>query len=110
MVELAIEDRVCPKKLCNENAVKSFIEKQLLPAINAQPVDKAHNMYFALQSINEVINIYPFILNFLISDFRFYIPYFRLHILFFIFCHAYLIFYILCCIFIFYISHLTFDI
>ena len=83
MVELAIEDRVCPKKLCNENAVKSFIEKQLLPAINAQPVDKAHNMYFALQSINEVINIYPFILDFLISDFRFYIPYFRLHILFF---------------------------
>ena len=100
MVELAIEDRVCPKKLCNENAVKSFIEKQLLPAINAQPVDKAHNMYFALQSINEVINIYPFILDFLISDFRFHIPYFRLNILF----------YILCCIFIFYISHMTFKI
>ena len=54
MVELAIEDRVIPRKLFDESAVKCFIEKQLLPAINSQPADKAHNMYFALQSINEV--------------------------------------------------------
>ena len=58
MVELAVEDRVIPKKLNNEKAVKSFIEKQLLPAINAQPVDKAHNMFFALQSIYEVCKEY----------------------------------------------------
>ena len=54
MVELAIEDRVIPKEMYNESAVKSFIEKQLLPAINTQAIDKAHNMFYALQSIYQV--------------------------------------------------------
>jgi hypothetical protein len=54
MVELAIEDRVVPKEIFNEKAVSHFIEKQLLPAINAQPAEKAHNMSFALQAIIEV--------------------------------------------------------
>ena len=54
MVELAIEDRVVPKVIFNEKAVSHFIEKQLLPAINAQPAERAHNMSFALQAIIEV--------------------------------------------------------
>ena len=54
MVELAIEDRVIPQTLYSEKAVKCFIEKQLLPAINAQPADKAHNMMHAIKSIHEV--------------------------------------------------------
>ena len=54
MVELAIEDRVEPRNLRNDKAVKSFIEKILLPAINAQPVEKAHNMLYALKEIQEV--------------------------------------------------------
>ena len=54
MVELAIEDRVVPKDIFNEKAVSHFIEKQLLPAINAQPAERAHNMSFALQAIIEV--------------------------------------------------------
>ena len=56
MVELAIEDRTVPKSLSNEKAIKQFIEKQLLPAINAQPADRAHNMYFALKAISETDN------------------------------------------------------
>lgn len=54
MVELAIEDRVMPRSLRNEKAVKTFIEKRLLPAINAQPAGTAHNMLYALKSIHEV--------------------------------------------------------
>jgi hypothetical protein len=54
MVELAIEDRVSPQTLFNEKAVKGFIEKQLLPAINAQSADRAHNMLHAVKSIHEV--------------------------------------------------------
>lgn len=54
MVELAIEDRVIPKNLYNEKAVKYYIEKQLLPSINNQDSDKAHNMYYAVQAIYEV--------------------------------------------------------
>jgi hypothetical protein len=61
MVELAIEDNVVPKELYNETNVTRFIEKQLLPSINAQESNKAHNMYFALQSINQnksPLNVY----------------------------------------------------
>ena len=54
MVELAIEDRVSPQTLHNEIAVKCFIEKQLLPAINAQSAERAHNMMHAVKSIHEV--------------------------------------------------------
>jgi hypothetical protein len=54
MVELAIEDRVIPKDMFNEKSVSNFVEKQLLPAINAQPADRAHNMSYALQAIIEV--------------------------------------------------------
>jgi hypothetical protein len=54
MVELAIEDRVIPKEMFNEKSVSNFVEKQLLPAINAQPADRAHNMSYALQAIIEV--------------------------------------------------------
>lgn len=53
-VEIAIEDRcssATSKTLVN---IQRFIEKKLLPAINAQEVDKAHNMTCALNHILEV--------------------------------------------------------
>jgi hypothetical protein len=53
MVEIAIEDHVegC---LRTPLAITAFIEKTLLPAINAQPSNQAHNMFNALTYINEV--------------------------------------------------------
>ena len=74
MVELAIEDRVIPKEMYNESAVKSFIEKQLLPAINTQAIDKAHNMFYALQSIYQVEELILFICLFLLF-FHYLYPY-----------------------------------
>ncbi len=40
--------------LYDEEGCKSYIEKKLLPAINAQEPSQAHNMIFALNSIIEV--------------------------------------------------------
>jgi hypothetical protein len=57
MVELTIGDRVEQKELVTEKAVQTFIEKKLLPAINAQPADKAHNMKNAVQAIIEVRHV-----------------------------------------------------
>ena len=111
MVELAIEDRVIPKKLFNENAVKSFIEKQLLPAINSQPADKAHNMFFALQSINEVTlkySIHNIHIIFYTSYLMFYVLYFMFYITHFIFYTSYILSFNLLCIL--HITHLIFNI
>ena len=33
--------------------IKDFIEKHLLPAINAQPIERAHNMWYALDAITK---------------------------------------------------------
>ena len=63
MVELAIEDRVMPRNLRNDKAVKTFIEKRLLPAINAQPVGIAHNMLYALKAIHEVGMFCSFVIS-----------------------------------------------
>jgi hypothetical protein len=53
MVEMALEDRV-PADRRSPSAVRTFIEKKLLPAINDQAPDKAHNMNYALNAIAEV--------------------------------------------------------
>jgi len=53
MVEISIEDRV-PKYERDFSTVNDFIEHCLLPAINAQPSDRAFNMYYATISILEV--------------------------------------------------------
>jgi hypothetical protein len=73
MVELAVEDHVVPAALNNELAVKTFIEKYLLPSINAQSPDKAHSMSCAVTHLAEVrkhyriplvkYEIYPLILG-----------------------------------------------
>ena len=49
MVELSIEDH--GKELFNLKTVHTFIEKRLLPTINAQSSDTAHNMSVALEAI-----------------------------------------------------------
>ena len=49
MVELSIEDHA--KELFNLKTVHTFIEKRLLPTINAQSADTAHNMAVALEAI-----------------------------------------------------------
>lgn len=54
MVELAIEDRLPPKRR-PPHAVKFFIEKLLLPTINSQPIAVAHNITASLKDIIEVI-------------------------------------------------------
>jgi hypothetical protein len=59
MVEMAIEDRV-PSAQRSSLIIAAFIEKKLLPAINAQRSESAHNMTFALQFILEVSSFVPF--------------------------------------------------
>jgi hypothetical protein len=49
MVELSIEDHA--KELFDPKAVHTFIEKRLLPTINAQSSEMAHNMSVALEAI-----------------------------------------------------------
>jgi hypothetical protein len=49
MVELSIEDHA--KELYNLKTVHTFIEKRLLPTINAQSSEMAHNMSVALEAI-----------------------------------------------------------
>ena len=49
MVELSIEDHA--KELFNLKTVHTFIEKRLLPTINAQSADTAHDMSVALDAI-----------------------------------------------------------
>lgn len=44
MIELSIEDNVEPQTLYNAKDVKHFIERRLNCAINAQPLEKAHNI------------------------------------------------------------------
>ncbi len=53
MVEISIEDHV-DAQLFSPLSVASFIEKTLLPAINAQPSNFAHNMRKALEYIYQV--------------------------------------------------------
>lgn len=43
MIEIAIEDRVAKELFC-QKTVRRFIDRRILPAINAQPPDVAHNM------------------------------------------------------------------
>ncbi len=50
MVEIALEDNIPPEKR-SANQIKKFIERKLLPAINDQPPEKAHNMYHSLNAI-----------------------------------------------------------
>jgi hypothetical protein len=50
MVEIAIEDHVSLEKRAPE-VVKEYIERRLLPAINAQPPDMAHNMIHSVNAI-----------------------------------------------------------
>lgn len=50
MVELSIEDRV-PAEKVSSTSIQRFIEKILLPAINRQPPELAHNMSVCLESI-----------------------------------------------------------
>ena len=49
MVELSIEDHA--KELFDLKTVHTFIEKRLLPTINAQSSETAHNMSIALEAI-----------------------------------------------------------
>ena len=49
MVELSIEDHA--KELFDLKTVHTFIEKRLLPTINAQSIDTAHDMSVALEAI-----------------------------------------------------------
>jgi hypothetical protein len=53
MIELAIEDGVLNGKQL-KHAIKYFVEKLLLPAINAQRIEKAHDMKEALIYLIEV--------------------------------------------------------
>lgn len=53
MIEIALEDRVEPYRR-TEASVRRFIEKKLLPAINAQSPDRAHNINCAIDAILEV--------------------------------------------------------
>lgn len=50
MVDIAIEDNVEKNKFSIEKS-KLFVERKLLPAINAQQPENAHNMKFALKYI-----------------------------------------------------------
>ena len=49
MVELSVEDHA--KELFDLKTVHTFIEKRLLPTINAQSSETAHNMSIALEAI-----------------------------------------------------------
>ncbi len=53
MVELSIIDRVGDE--ATPEALKTFIERRLLPSINRQAPELAHNMNYAINSILEVI-------------------------------------------------------
>jgi hypothetical protein len=53
MVELAIEDRVAGSKKM-PHAIKHYVEKCLLPAINFQAPENAHNIKFALEYLLQV--------------------------------------------------------
>jgi hypothetical protein len=55
MVELAIEDRA-PPGTYNELLISKFIERRLLPSINAQLPENAHNMTFSLEYIRNLPN------------------------------------------------------
>ena len=50
MIDIAIEDNV-EKDLFSVEKSKLFVERKLLPAINAQQPENAHNMKYALQHI-----------------------------------------------------------
>lgn len=60
MIELAIEDNV-ETHLRSPLTITSFIEKRLLPAINAQPPTVAHNMSAALEYLCQVKFVFIFI-------------------------------------------------
>jgi hypothetical protein len=50
MVELSIEDFSYPDFVTKQN-ITHYIEKRLLPTINAQSADNAHNIIFTLHSL-----------------------------------------------------------
>jgi len=54
MIELSIADYFMASeslKAPNDNEIIAFIEKKILPSINAQLPNQAHNMWFALNAI-----------------------------------------------------------
>lgn len=51
MIELVIKDNIND---ANDNEIKHFVEKLLLPSINTQNPEKAHNMTFAADYILNV--------------------------------------------------------
>lgn len=53
MVEMAIEDRVDSERR-DAKSIKKFIERALLPTINDQPSDKAHDMTNTVNAILQV--------------------------------------------------------
>lgn len=53
MVEMAIEDRV-PAEQRNEKTIKKFIERALLPTINDQAPEHAHDMTYTILAILKV--------------------------------------------------------
>lgn len=59
MIELSIADAVDPPELYNDEHVREFIERRINCAINAQPVDKAHNLTNALNYLllNDGLNL-----------------------------------------------------
>jgi hypothetical protein len=56
MIEIALKDRVDATRR-NESSVRRFIEKKLLPAINAESPDHDHNINCAIDAIIEVLYI-----------------------------------------------------
>jgi hypothetical protein len=54
MIELVISDALQLEDQNQSNLVGEFIERKILPAINAQSPEKAHNLKYALQHLSEV--------------------------------------------------------
>jgi hypothetical protein len=63
MIELAIRDNQNTCK-ASVKSIVSFVERKLLPTINAQHVDEAYNICFSLQSIIEVLKIFSSVLHY----------------------------------------------
>lgn len=67
MVEMSIEDRV-PREKRSEKLIKKFIDRRLLPTINDQAPDKAHDMNFTINAIIKVCCFYVMYGLFVVSN------------------------------------------
>ena len=65
MIELAIKERAAPDSL-SRSTTKHFIERVLLPSVNAQEPNRAHDMKVALVDIQ--VNISPETFTFMASS------------------------------------------